>query len=142
ENDRIPALAADLIQRQVRVIVANYPPVLAAKAATATIPIVFTSAADPVKVGLVASFNRPGANVTGVHLIGALESKRLEFLHQLVPEGRSIGVLLNPKLPDADRQLSDLQEAAGVLGRPLQVVRASSESEIDTALATLAQQAA
>src|SRR5215813_11513259 len=98
QNDRVPALAADLVRLQVGVIVANYPPVLAAKVVTATIPIVFTSGADPVKVGLVVSFNRPGGNVTGVHLIGlAMETKRLELLHQLVPEAASIGVLVNPK---------------------------------------------
>jgi putative ABC transport system substrate-binding protein len=142
QNARIPALVSDLIKHQVAVIVANYPPVLAAKAATATIPIVFTSAADPVEAGLVASFNRPGGNITGVHLIGALESKRLELLHELVPGTLSIGVLLNPKLPDANRQLADLQEAAGVLRRPLEVVRASTEPEIDTAFATLARQVA
>ena len=140
QNDRVPALAADLVYRQVGVIVANYPPVLAAKAATATIPIVFTSGADPVQVGLVASFNRPGGNVTGVHLIGALETKRLELLHQLVPGAASIGVLVNPKFPEADRQLRELQEAAGVINRQIQVVRASTESEIDVAFATIAQQ--
>jgi ABC-type uncharacterized transport system substrate-binding protein len=140
QNDRVPALAADLVRLQVGVIVANYPPVLAAKAATATIPIVFTSGADPVKVGLVASFNRPGGNVTGVHLIGALETKRLELLHQLVPGAASIGVLVNPKFPDVDRQLRELQEAAGVINRQIHVVRASTESEIDVAFATIAQQ--
>jgi putative ABC transport system substrate-binding protein len=140
QNDRVPALVADLVRLQVEVIVANYPPVLAAKAATATIPIVFTSGADPVKVGLVASFNRPGGNVTGVHLIGALETKRLELLHQLVPGAASIGVLVNPKFPDVDRQLRELQEAAGVINRQIHVVRASTESEIDVAFATIAQQ--
>jgi len=140
QNDRVPALAADLVRLQVGVIVANYPPVLAAKAATATIPIVFTSGADPVKVGLVVSFNRPGGNVTGVHLIGALETKRLELLHQLVPGAASIGVLVNPKFPEADRQLRELQEAAGVIKRQIHVVRASTESEIDASFATIAQQ--
>jgi putative ABC transport system substrate-binding protein len=143
QYDRLPALAADLVRRQVRVIVANYPPVLAAKAATATIPIVFTSAADPVKVGLVTSLNRPGGNVTGVHLIGlVLETKRLELLHQLVPGAASIGVLVNPKYPDADLQLRELQEAAGMIKRQIHIVRASTEPEIDTAFATVAQQGA
>ena len=115
-NDRVPALATDLVRRQVRVIAANYPPVLAAKAATTTIPIVFTSAADPVKVGLVASFNRPEANLTGVYLIGPeLETKRLEILRQIVPGAVSIGVLANPNYPDADRQLGELQAAARVV---------------------------
>ena len=143
QYDRLPALAADLVRRQVGVIVANYPPVLAAKAATATIPIVFTSAADPIKVGLVASFNRPGGNITGVHLIGlAMETKRLELLHQLVPGAASIGVLVNPKYPDADLKLRELQEAAGVLKRQIHIVRASTEPEIATAFATVAQQGA
>jgi putative tryptophan/tyrosine transport system substrate-binding protein len=143
QNDRVPGLAAELVARQVAVIMANYPPVLAAKTATATIPIVFTSAADPVKAGLVASFNRPGGNVTGVHLIGsALESKRLEFLVQLVPGVALIGVLVNPKNPDANVQLRDLQDAAGSLKRQIHVVRASTEPEIDTAFATVAQQGA
>jgi putative ABC transport system substrate-binding protein len=143
QYDRLPALAADLVHRQVGVIVANYPSVLAAKAATATIPIVFTSAPDPIKVGLVASFNRPEGNVTGVHLIGlVMETKRLELLHQLVPGAASIGVLVNPKYPDLDRQLRELQEAAGVLKRPIHIVRASTEPEIDTAFATVAQQGA
>src|SRR5262245_54535762 len=141
QYDRLPALAADLVRRQVGVIVANYPSVQAAKAATATIPIVFTSAADPVKVGLVASLNRPGGNVTGVHLIGlALETKRLELLHQLVSGAASIGVLVNPKYPDADLQLRELQEAAGMIKRQIHIVRASTEPEIDTAFATVAQQ--
>jgi putative ABC transport system substrate-binding protein len=141
--DRLPALAAELVRRQVGVIVANYPSVLAAKAATTTIPIVFTSAADPIQVGLVASFHRPGGNVTGVHLIGlAMETKRLELLHQLVPGAASLGVLVNPKYPDADRQLRELQEAAGVLKRPLHIVRASTEPELDTAFATVAHQGA
>jgi putative tryptophan/tyrosine transport system substrate-binding protein len=143
QNDRVPALAADLAHRPVRVIVANYPPVLAAKAVTATIPIVFTSAADPVKVGLVASFNRPGGNVTGVYLVGSeLESKRLELLHQLVPGAVSIGVLANPKYPDADRELRELQDAAAVVKRQIHIVSASTESEIDTAFATVVRQGA
>ena len=142
QNDRLPALAVDLVRSQVEVIVANYPAVLAAKAATATIPIVFTSGADPVKAGLVASFNRPGGNVTGVHLIGALEAKRLDLLHQLVPGAASIGVLVNPKYPDAVLELRDLQEAAGVIKGQIQIVRASTEPEIDTAFAAVAQQGA
>jgi putative tryptophan/tyrosine transport system substrate-binding protein len=125
QNDRVPALAADLVRRQVGVIVANYPPVLAVKAATGTIPIVFTSAADPVKAGLVASFNRPGGNVTGVSLIGsALEAKRLDLLHQLTPGAVVIGVLVNPKNPDADLQLRELQDAADVIKLQIHVVRA------------------
>ena len=143
QNDRVPALAADLVRRQVGVIVANYPAVLAVKAATETIPIVFTSAADPVKAGLVASFNRPGGNVTGVSLIGsALEAKRLDLLHQLAPGATLIGVLVNPKNPDTDLQLRELQEAAAVIKRQIHIVHASTEPEIDTAFATVAQQGA
>jgi putative tryptophan/tyrosine transport system substrate-binding protein len=141
QNDRVPALAAELVRRQVGVIVANYPPVLAAKAATDMIPIVFTSGADPVKAGLVASFNQPGGNITGVHLIGsALERKRLEMLHELVPGAVSIGVLVNPKNPDANAELPELQEAAGVIKATIHIVRASTEAEIDSAFATVAQQ--
>jgi len=143
QNDRVPALAADLVRRQVRLIVANFPPVLAAKAATATIPIVFTSGADPVRIGLVASFNRPGGNVTGVYLIGSeTEAKRLEILHQLVPEAVSIGVLANPTYPDADRELRALHDAAGVLKLKVHSVRASTEPEIDAAFTTVAQDGA
>jgi putative ABC transport system substrate-binding protein len=142
-NDRVPSLAADLVRRQVRVIAANYPPVLVAKAATTTIPIVFTSAADPVKVGLVASFNRPEANLTGIYLIGPeLETKRLEILRQLVPRAVSIGVLANPNYPDADRQLRELQAAARVVRCQIYIVRASTEPEIDAAFATIVQQGA
>jgi putative tryptophan/tyrosine transport system substrate-binding protein len=140
QYDRLPAMAADLVRRPVAVIVANYPPVLAAKAATATIPIVFTSGADPVKIGLVASLNRPGANLTGIHLIAvALEPKRLEILHELVPGGASIGVLVNPKYPDADLELREIEGAAGVFKRKIEIVRANTEAEIDSAFAALAQ---
>ena len=140
-NDRIPDLAADLVHRQVEVIVANYPPVVAAKAATSTIPIVFTSAADPVKAGLVASLNRPGGNATGIHLVGLkLDAKRLELLHQLVPAATMIGVLVNPNYPDTEHQLRELEEAAAVTGQQLHVVRASTEGEIDPAYATVARQ--
>jgi putative ABC transport system substrate-binding protein len=143
QNDRVPVLAAELVRRQVGVIVANYPPVLAAKTATNTIPIVFTSAADPVKAGLVASFNRPGGNITGVHLIGSeLERKRLELLHELVPGAELIGVLVNPKNPDANVQLRELHEAAGIIKTTIHIVRASTEAEIDSAFATVAQQGA
>ena len=141
QNERVPALAAELVRRQVGVIVANYPPVLAAKAATNTIPIVFTSAADPVKAGLVASCNRPGGNLTGVHLIGSeLERKRLELLHELVPGAVLIGVLVNPKNPDANVQLRELHEAAVVIKTTIHIVRASTEAEIDSAFANVAQQ--
>lgn len=140
--DRLPGLVADLISRKVAVIIAagGSEPARIAKAATATIPIVLLSAADPVKAGLVASLNRPGGNVTGVSLLGtALEAKRLELLSQLVPGEVPIGVLVNPKYSDADLQLRELQEAASVIKRRIHVARASTENDIDTAFATFTQ---
>src|SRR5262249_2997373 len=117
-NDRGRELATDLVRQHVSVIVANYPVALDAKLASGTIPIPFQSAPDPVKVGLVASLNRPGANVTGVHLIGvALEAKRLDILHHLVAPDVSIGVLLNPGNPIVDLQVRELQDAARAIGR-------------------------
>jgi len=141
--DRLPPLVADLLNRKVAVILAGggSEPAIAAKAATATIPVVFVSAADPVKAGVVASLNRPGGNVTGVSLLGsALEAKRLGLLHEIVPNAASIGVLVNPKYPDANLELRELQEAAGVLKLKINILRASTETEIDTALETAAQQ--
>jgi putative tryptophan/tyrosine transport system substrate-binding protein len=109
-------MAADLVRRKVAVIAANTPAAPVAKAATTEIPIVFVSTGDPVIAGIVASFNRPGGNVTGVGLLGLdLETKRLGLLHQLVPGTMPIGVLVNPKNPAADLQLRELQEAAGVI---------------------------
>jgi putative ABC transport system substrate-binding protein len=145
QYSRLPGLVADLVGRKVAVILAagGSDPARAAKAATGTIPIVFVSAADPVKAGLVASLNRPGGNVTGVSLMGsALEAKRLELLHQLVPGAALIGVMVNPNYPDADLQLRELQEAAGVIQRQTYLVRASTDRDIDTAFAAVAQQGA
>jgi len=145
QYDLLPRLAADLVDRKVAVILAagGTDPAKAAKAATATIPIVFVSAADPVKAGVIASLNRPGGNVTGVSLLGsALEAKRLGLLHEVVPGTAAIGVLVNPKYSDADLELSELQEAASAIGQQINVVRASADSEIDTAFATVAQQGA
>jgi putative tryptophan/tyrosine transport system substrate-binding protein len=142
QYDRLPAFAADLVRRQVSVIIAtgNTRTALAAKAATATIPIVFTAAADPVKLGLVASFNRPGGNVTGVNfLVNELGSKRLQ-LHELVPAATAIGVLVNPTAPNSHTETSDVQAAARVLGLHLHVESASSERDIDTAFARFIQQ--
>ena len=141
--DRLPALVAELINHKVAVIVAvgGSDPARIAKAATDTIPIVFGSAADPIKAGLVASLNRPGGNVTGVSLIGsALEAKRLDLLQQLVPGPAPIGVLVDPNYPDADLQLRELQEAAAVIKRQIVIVRTSTESEIDASFAALARQ--
>jgi putative ABC transport system substrate-binding protein len=145
EYDRLPSLVADLVDRNVAVILAGggSDPAKAAKAATAKIPIVFVSAADPVKAGLIASFNRPGGNLTGVSLLGsALEAKRLGLLHQLVPGPAPIAVLVNPKYPDADLQQRELQQAASLINRQLNIGRASTEADINVAAATFAQQGA
>jgi putative ABC transport system substrate-binding protein len=141
QYDRVPALAADLVHQKVSVVVANYPAVLEAKKATDTIPIVFTSAADPVAIGLIASLNRPGANVTGIYLVAqALEAKRLDLLNKLVAAAASIGVLVNPQFRDADRQLHELQDAAIGLKRKIQILRATNNEEIDTAFAATADE--
>jgi putative tryptophan/tyrosine transport system substrate-binding protein len=142
QNDRLPALAADLVHRQVAVIVAaGIPPVLAAKAATTTIPIVFEVSADPVEVGLVASLARPGGNVTGVTNLNAeLGPKRLELLHELVPTATVIAVLVNPTNPTGvETFLRSLQPTARALGLHLQVLHASTEHDFDTVFTTLVQ---
>jgi len=140
--DRLPALAADLVARKVAVIAATSTPATqAATAATATVPIVFTTGGDPIKLGLVASLNRPGGNVTGVSsLINELGSKRLGLLRELVPGITLIATLINPNFPDAESQLRDGEAAARALGLQHTVLRAGSEREIDTAFATMAQQ--
>jgi ABC-type uncharacterized transport system substrate-binding protein len=140
--DRLPAMAAELVGRRVAVLVATGGNIaaVAAKAATSTIPIVFTVVADPVQGGLVASLNRPGGNVTGISGFTAeLDPKRLELLCELVPTG-VIGALVNPNRPNVDVQLHDVQAAARTLGRELVILGASSDDEIEKALATLAQQ--
>jgi putative ABC transport system substrate-binding protein len=142
QNDRLPALAADLIRRQVTVIVAaGIPAALAAKAATTTIPIVFEIGADPVEVGLVASLNRPGGNLTGVTTLNVeLASKRLELLHDVVPTTLSIALLVNPASPiNAERQSTDAQTTARTLGLQLHVLHASTERDFDTVFASLVQ---
>src|SRR5262245_44893442 len=143
QYDRLPALAADLVRRQVSVMVSGggAPAVFAVKAATTTIPIVFTAGGDPVGLGLVASLNRPGANITGVyHFVTGLEAKRLGLLHEMVPKAATIAVLVNPKYPDAENQPRELQEAAARLGVQLVAVRANVESDFDAAFSTLVQQ--
>jgi putative tryptophan/tyrosine transport system substrate-binding protein len=144
QYDRLPALAADLVRRQVAVIFAGGPPAApAARAATATIPIVFTNGLDPIKLGLVASFNRPGGNVTGFYLFSTLlEPKKLELLHELVPKAALIGVLVNPTSPNAETVSKDLRAAAHALGLELHIVNASTERDIDTAFATIVQRGA
>jgi putative ABC transport system substrate-binding protein len=138
--DRLPALAADLVRRRVTVMTANGPAALPAKAATTAIPIVFFAGVDPVKLGLVASLNRPGGNLTGVaNMGGELGPKRLELLHELVPTATTIAVLLNPTTPDAETQSKAMQAAAGTLGLQLHVLRASSESDFDRVCANLLQ---
>jgi putative tryptophan/tyrosine transport system substrate-binding protein len=141
QYDRLPALAADLVRRQVTVIAANFTAALATRAATATIPIVFAGAADPVQAGLVASLARPGGNLTGATTLGSeLEPKRLELLHELVPAGTTVAVLVNPTRPRVSEDiLSRLQPAARSLGLQLHVQNVSSELDFDTAFATLRQ---
>jgi putative tryptophan/tyrosine transport system substrate-binding protein len=138
-NDRLAALAADLVRRRVSVIAATgTPAALAAGGATATIPIVFETAGDPVKLGLVASLNRPGANITGVtQLSSELVAKRLGLLHDLIPTATMIGLLVNPADPRAETQTREMQEAAQALGLQIHVLNAGTQAEIDTAFATL-----
>jgi putative tryptophan/tyrosine transport system substrate-binding protein len=143
QNDRLPVLAAELVHRQVTVIAAagGTPSALAAKAATATIPIVFGVAVDPVEVGLVTSLNRPGGNLTGVTNLNAeVGPKRLEVLHELVPTATIIALLVNPTSPTlAEHVLRDLLGAARTLGLELHVLYASTERDFDTVFATLVQ---
>ena len=143
QYDQLQVLAADLVRRKVAVIAANTPATPVAKAATTEIPIVFVSTGDPVTAGIVKSFNRPGGNVTGVGLLGSeLETKRLELLDQLVPGTTPMGVLINPMNPAADLQLRKLQDAAGVIKRQIDIVRASTAHEIETAFEIAAQEGA
>jgi putative ABC transport system substrate-binding protein len=138
--DRLRGLAADLVRQNVRVIAATggNTSALAAKAATATIPIVFFTGADPVQAGLVASLNRPGGNLTGITSLGVeLGPKRLELLHELVPKPTLIALLVNPANRSTEIQVRDSQAAARRLGRDLHVLYASAEREIDSAFATL-----
>jgi len=138
--DRLPALAAELVRRQVTVIAANSAAAVAAKAATTTIPIVFDTGFDPVQLGLVASLSRPGGNLTGVSNLNVeLGPKRLELVRELVPAAAVIALLINPTNPNAENLLRDHQAAARTVGIQLHVQRASNESEIDVTFATLGQ---
>jgi putative ABC transport system substrate-binding protein len=145
QYDRLPALAAELVQRQVAVIVATVSsaPALAAKALTSTIPIVFTTGGDPVQQGLVASLNRPGGNVTGVFLLSdVLEGKRLGLLHETVPTAALITVLLHPGNPAFETQLKDVEQTAAAAGQKLQILHATNELEVDVAFAEAAKSGA
>ena len=141
--DRLAALAADLVNRQVAVLVAvgGDGSARAAIQATSTIPVVFGGGGDPVKAGLVASLNRPGGNATGFTLLtNQMEPKRLGILHDLVPKAALIGVLLNPNFPPALSQLAALENAAQTIGQRIAVFRASNDAELDSSFASLVQQ--
>jgi len=140
-TDRLPALADDLVRRRVAVILTSgTPETLAAKAATATIPIVFATGGDPVALGLVASLNRPGGNVTGIAGLSAeLASKKLQLLRELTPNAAVFGVLADPAFP-ATQSVADLQAAARTLGLQLVVVNARTDSDLEMAFATFSQQ--
>jgi putative ABC transport system substrate-binding protein len=144
QYDRLPMLMADLVRRQVAVIAASpTPAALAAKTATTTTPVVFTIGADPVKLGLVASMNRPGANVTGISLVtNALGAKNLQLLRELVPQATVIAMLVNPANQNAEPDAKDAQAASRLLGLSLLVLNASDRSGIEAAFATLVQQRA
>jgi len=142
QYDQFPTLAGDLINRRVGVIVTvGTPAALAAKAATHTIPIVFGMGADPVRLGVVTSLNRPGGNITGYYILNtAVAGKRLELLHQLVPAPGVIALLANPNSAFTGTETKELREAARALGVELRVLNAANDSEIDTAFATLAKE--
>jgi putative ABC transport system substrate-binding protein len=142
EYDRLPQFAADLVRRQVAVIATPFSTAAAAvaKAATATVPIVFSIAGDPVQLGLVRSLNRPGANITGVANFNVeLGPKRLELLHELVPTATIFALLVNPNNPYTASSTTDLEAAAAVIGRSIEVLTASTDREIDAAFASLIQ---
>jgi putative tryptophan/tyrosine transport system substrate-binding protein len=142
QYDRLPGMAADLVRRKVDVIAAQAPPAaIAARTATATIPIVFAVGVDPVATGLVESFNRPGGNATGTTLIsGPLGQKRLEILRELVPQAKFVAMVVNPFSPDAPPEIRDVQATARTNGLQLRLLNASTTAEIDAAFAALEAQ--
>jgi putative tryptophan/tyrosine transport system substrate-binding protein len=144
QSDRLPTLAVELARRKVAVFATGGPAAaLAAKAASMTTPIVFVSSSDPVQLGLVASFNRPGGNATGVSFLASeLVAKQFELLHQLAPQAAVIGLLVNPTSANAEIQLKDVPAAARTLGLQIVVVNASNDRDFDTAFAALVQQRA
>jgi putative ABC transport system substrate-binding protein len=138
DNDRLPELAADLVRRHVTVIVANGPATMSAKAASASIPIVFAIGFDPVQLGLVASLNRPGGNITGVVTsFDEIGSKKLELAHELIPGAANFAALLDPSYPSTPGQTKDLEAAARTLGVQLHVLSASSEQDFDNVFAAV-----
>jgi putative ABC transport system substrate-binding protein len=141
QHNRLPGMAADLVRRQVNVIAAmTTPAALAAEAAATTIPVVFDTAGDPVRLGLVVSLNRPGRNVTGITQLGSeLVAKRLGLMRDLIPTATIIGLLVNPTDPRTKTQIKDVQEAARALGLQIHVLNATTEGEINTAFAKLAE---
>jgi putative ABC transport system substrate-binding protein len=142
QNDRLPALAADLVSRAVAVIVTTGGTVsaVAAKAATATVPIVFILGADPVEFGLVASLSKPGGNVTGINfLVNMLVPKRLELLHELVPQAAIIGMLVDPNNPNAETDTANALAAAAAIGKQMYVLKASSARDVEAAFEALKQ---
>ena len=140
--DRLPALAVELARLPLSVLVAGTPAsAFAAKAATATIPIVFVSGGDPVRMGLVRSLNRPDGNTTGVYMLtSALEPKRIELMRELVPSAAVIGAIVDPNSPDTKLQMEELPAAASALGRQVKIFNAGTDSEIDAAFAAVAEQ--
>jgi len=141
--DRLPAMAADLIHRQVSVIAANTPANLIAKNATSMVPIVFTTSSDPVSVGLVPSLNKPGGNVTGISQLNVeVAPKRLELAHELMPAATAVALLINPTNPQDATIVNAVQAAAISLGLQLQILRASTDAEIEEAFASFSEQKA
>ncbi len=141
QPDRLPGLAADLVRRQVNAIVGNGPAINVARTATTIIPLVFVVGDDPVKSGLVENLNRPGGNLTGVTFFGGslLNAKRIELLHELMPNAAVIAVLMDPNSAGFVRELPDVEAAGRAIGRQIVVVNAASESEFETAFVRIAQ---